>query len=159
MIEHPFEPVFNPDSKILILGSFPSVMSREKEFYYGHPQNRFWRVLGLIFGVDAPIGNDGKKQFLLDKEIALWDVIRSCDITGSGDLSIKNAVYNDINVVLKNSSVQKIFTNGTAAHSFYKKMSKALYLPEAVLLPSTSPANASYSLSRLTEKWEIIIRD
>ena len=153
MIIHPIEPVYNSASKILILGSFPSVKSREAGFFYGHPQNRFWRVIAEICGADVPETIEDKKQLLLDNGIAVWDVIHSCEITGSADSSIKNAVANDITFILKNSSVKQIFTNGKKADTLYKKYIQQEIDIEAVCLPSTSPANAAWSFDRLADYW------
>lgn len=153
MIVHPVEALFNENSKILILGTFPSVKSREAKFFYGHPQNRFWRVMARLCDADIPQTVEDKKKLILDNHFALWDVIHSCDVEGSADSSIKNVVPNDISVILKNSKVSRIFVNGKKAESLYKK-----YLEEetgitAVCLPSTSPANALWSEDRLTEYW------
>lgn len=153
MLVHPVEALFNENSKILILGTFPSVKSREAKFFYGHPQNRFWRVMARLCDADIPQTVENKKNLILDNHFALWDVIHSCDVEGSADSSIKNVVPNDISVILKNSKVSRIFVNGKKAESLYKK-----YLEEetgitAVCLPSTSPANALWSEDRLTEYW------
>ena len=121
MVKHPIEPVFNQNSKILILGSFPSVKSREQMFFYGHPQNRFWRVLAEVFGVNIPQTVDEKREFLLKNGIAVWDVIASCDIEGSSDSTIKNVIPNDIDMILKNAKIEKIFVNGKTALKFYNK--------------------------------------
>ncbi len=151
---HTFEPVYDDTSKILILGSFPSVKSREQNFYYGHPQNRFWKVLAGIFGGEVPQSIEEKKIFLLKNHIAVWDVIASCDIVGSSDSSIKNVVGNDMNIILKHAPVERIFTNGDKAYQLYLKH----YMKEGVLkpekLPSTSPANAAWKLDRLIETWK-----
>lgn len=153
---HPFGPIFAADSKILILGSFPSVKSREQMFFYGHPQNRFWRVTAAVFNCPPPDSIAQKTEFLLSHKIALWDVIASCSICGSSDSSIRDVVPNDISAVLRGSSVQKIFTNGKTAHSLYLKYILPRTEISDICLPSTSPANAAYSLSRLTEKWAVI---
>lgn len=154
---HNIEPVYDENSRILILGSFPSVKSRETGFFYGHPQNRFWRVVAAVKGEPAPEGIPEKKAFLLRNGIALWDVIKSCDIVGSGDSSIKNAVPNDISMILKKAPVERIFCNGATSYRLYKKFLEPKTKTAAVKLPSTSPANAAYSLQRLTEEWKIII--
>ena len=156
MQRHNIDPVWNKNSRILILGSFPSVKSREEQFFYAHPQNRFWRVLAAV--TDTPLAQsiDEKKSMLLGCRIALWDVIRSCDITGSSDSSIKNAVPNDLSTVLLNSSVEKIFTNGATADRLYKNYCEKETGITALRLPSTSPANAAYSLERLIGEWKII---
>ncbi|MBE6742426.1 MAG: DNA-deoxyinosine glycosylase [Ruminococcaceae bacterium] len=152
-IIHPIEPVWDSNSKILILGSFPSVKSREQGFFYGHPQNRFWRVLAGVFGGEAPNCIEDKKRFLIENNIALWDVIHSCEIEGSSDSSIKNAVPNDINGIINSSNIQSVFTNGKTANKLYKMYIYPLTNIEAVCLPSTSPANAAWSLDRLIEEW------
>ena len=154
MIQHPIEPVFDEDSKILILGSFPSVKSREEGFFYGHPQNRFWRVLSAVFEVDMPVTVEEKKRFLLDNHIAVWDVIKSCDITGSSDSSIKNVVPNDLKLILDHAPIEKIFVNGKKAEQLYKRYIQPDIGREAVCLPSTSPANAAWSLEKLIEAWK-----
>ncbi len=153
MILHPIEPVFNDDSKILILGSFPSVKSRETAFFYGHPQNRFWRVLSIILCKTTPNSIDEKRRMLLESHIALWDVIASCEIEGSADSTIKNARANDLCRILSRADIKKIFVNGKTAKKYYDLYIKPTIGREAICLPSTSPANATYSLARLTEEW------
>lgn len=154
MIEHPIEPIYNVDSKILILGSFPSVKSREEGFFYGHPQNRFWKVVSAVFQVETPVTVEEKKSFLLEHHIAVWDVIQSCDITGSSDSSIKNVVANDLSVILKQADIKKIFVNGKKAEQLYKKYLQDELGREAICLPSTSPANAAWNLERLIDAWK-----
>ena len=122
-LTHTFEPVFNRESKILILGSFPSVKSRENNFYYGHPQNRFWKVLAQIFEVEVPQTIDEKRTFLLEHHIAVWDVIESCTIIGSSDSSIKDVVVNDFLKVLKNSEIETIYVNGGKERGGYRPRS------------------------------------
>lgn len=156
MINHPIKPVFDENSKILILGSFPSVKSREQLFFYGHPQNRFWRVTSSVFERDVPETIEEKKRFLLSCRIAVWDVIASCDITGSSDSSIKNAVANDIGMILKRADIEKIFVNGETAYKYYNKYLKDKLGIEAICLPSTSPANAAWSQQKLIEAWKVI---
>ena len=152
-IKHPFEPICNENSRILILGSFPSVKSREQSFYYGHPQNRFWRMLSGVFGEQTPVSLEEKKEFLLSHAIALYDVISSCEIEGSSDSSIKNATPNDIRSIVEGAQIEKIITNGKLAHKLYEKhIASTVALPE-VCLPSTSPANAAFSLERLIFEW------
>ena len=155
---HEFAPVYDEHSRILILGTFPSVKSREQHFYYGHPQNRFWKLLAALTQwpqIPQTIGE--KKQMLLENEIAIWDVIQSCDIAGSSDSSIKNVVPSDVGSVLKNSRIKRIYANGNMAKKLYEKY----ILPETgvpiIWLPSTSPANAAYSLERLKESWQQIL--
>ncbi len=153
---HKFEPIFDENSKILILGTFPSVKSRENNFYYGHKQNRFWRVVSQILSVPTPETIEDKKAILLKGGIALWDVIESCDIVGSSDSSIKNVVPADIDRVTKNCNITKIFANGNMAKKLYDKYLLDKTGIEITALPSTSPANAAFSLDRLIEKWGVI---
>ena len=156
IISHPFPPLYDENSKILILGSFPSVKSREQKFFYGHPQNRFWKVTSAVFGNETPETIDEKKAFLYRNGVALWDVIASCVITGSADSTIKNVTANDISVILNNSNVKKIFVNGKTAEKYYNNYTKNTIGMTAVCLPSTSPANAVWSLESLIEVWRII---
>jgi len=121
MVIHPIDPVYDEKSNILILGSFPSVKSREEGFFYGHPQNRFWKVLANIYKEPVPLGKDEKKAFLLKNHIAVWDVICSCDIEGSSDASIRNVVANDMNIILSNTAIKKIYVNGKKAEQLYQK--------------------------------------
>ena len=157
--EHIFEPIYNSDSKILILGTFPSVKSRENQFYYGHPQNRFWKVLAALYDREPLITIEEKKIFLLQNRIAIWDVIASCDITGSSDSSIKNVVPTDLNVILESANIEKIYANGTTAAKMFHKYQEQVVKREIVCLPSTSPANAAYSLERLVECWKVCKED
>ena len=152
-IEHPIPPLYGPDSEILILGSFPSVKSREAMFFYGHPQNRFWRILAALCGADVPRSIEEKKRLVLDHGFALWDVIASCEIVGSADSSITNVIPNDLRPILEGSRVRRIFCNGGASFRLYQRYSRPVTGIEAVLLPSSSPANASWSLDRLIEAW------
>lgn len=156
MITHPFPPLYNKDSRILILGSFPSVKSREQKFFYGHPQNRFWKVISTVFECDEPKTIEEKKQFLFENGIALWDVIGSCNITGSSDSSIKNVKVNDISEILKEADIRHIFLNGKTAEKYFKKYTKSQINTDAICLPSTSPANAVWSLNQLIEKWKVL---
>lgn len=154
---HEIAPVYDSTSKILILGSFPSVKSRETGFFYGHPQNRFWRVLAELLKVEMPTTIDEKRTFLLEHHIAVWDVIASCKIIGSSDSSIRDAIPNDLGKLLNESQIQRIYTNGGTAWKLYQKYTKEKTGMEAVKLPSTSPANASYRFDDLVEAWNIII--
>lgn len=156
MITHPFPPLYDKDSKVLILGSFPSVKSRDQMFFYGHPQNRFWKVISTVFGCSVPATIPEKREFLLSRGIALWDVIASCEITGSSDSSIKNATANDLSQILNSANIRKIFVNGKTAEKYYNKYTKNKTGREAVCLPSTSPANAVWSFERLVDAWRII---
>jgi len=151
---HNIEPVFDKNSKILILGSFPSVKSREQQFFYGHPQNRFWKVISSLTNEELPKTVEEKKSLLLRNNIAVWDVIKSCDIEGSSDSSITNVVPNDIYRILNNSNIKSIYANGDKSYKLFKKYFKNL---EVTKLPSTSPANAQYLLERLIEEWKVIL--
>ena len=152
--EHTFMPVYNKDSKILILGSFPSVKSREAGFYYHHPQNRFWKVIAGLTEESIPETIEEKKKILLQHNIAIWDVIKSCEITGSSDSSIKEVVPADIESILQKSQIEKIYANGGKAYQLYMKYIFPNTKRDIIKLPSTSPANASYSLERLLEIWK-----
>ena len=195
-LTHPFPPLFDDESRILILGSFPSVKSREQNFFYGHPQNRFWKVTAAVFAqaegaerngmteADAydsltettiPETVEEKKAFLHAHHIALWDVIASCEIEGSSDASIRNVTANDLSPILKGAPIERIFTNGGTAYDLYcryiwpgkkaRQDSEAARMAqtgrsglEAIKLPSTSPANAAWTLERLIEAWRVIAR-
>lgn len=156
-LTHTFAPVYTEDSKILILGTFPSVRSRETAFYYGHKQNRFWRVLAALYGCPVPESKEEKISMLHAAKTAVWDVAARCDIVGSSDSSIKNVVPNDICALLAKTKIQRIYTNGGTAKKLYDKYQKPLCGIEAVQLPSTSPANAAVDLERLTEAWRVIL--
>ena len=153
MLTHPIPPVFDENSRVLILGSFPSVKSREAAFFYGHPQNRFWRVIAAVTGDDPGDTPETKTAFLLRNNIALWDVIASCEITGSADSSIKNAVPNDLSPILQTADIRAIFTNGKTADRLYRRLILPQTGVQAICLPSTSPANAQWSVQQLTEAW------
>ena len=156
MVQHPFPPLYDGDSKILILGSFPSVKSREQRFFYGHPQNRFWRVTAAVYDCRVPQTIEEKSEFLHENHIALWDVIASCEITGSADSSIKNVVPNDLRPILRAADIKNIFVNGRSAEKYYVKYQEPVLGRKAIYLPSTSPANAAMSEARLLEKWKMI---
>lgn len=155
-LHHVFPPVYNEQSKILILGSFPSVKSREQMFYYGHPQNRFWKVLAGVTGQVVPETIPEKKEFLLEHNIAVWDVIASCRIQGSSDTSIRDVVVNDLTEILENSQIKAIYVNGGKAYELYHRYTEKNTGIEAIKLPSTSPANASFNLERLCKAWDVI---
>lgn len=155
-LQHEFQPIYDSRSRVLILGSFPSVTSREQNFYYGHPQNRFWRLLAIICNEDIPLTTERKKALCLAHGIALWDVIESCDIEGSSDSSIKNARVNDLSVILDNCSIKQIFVNGGTAYKLFVKYQQKETGRTAVRLPSTSPANAAWSFERLYGDWRVI---
>lgn len=154
--EHHIKPIFNENSEILILGSFPSVKSREGNFFYHHPQNRFWKVMAAVCGCELPRTIEEKKRFLLESRIAIWDVIASCDIEGSSDSSIKNVVPNDLGMILSIGKIKQIYTNGGTASKLYRKYCQKQTGMEDIKLPSTSPANAAYSLERLVSEWGLI---
>ena len=156
MIVHNIPPLYNKNSETLILGSFPSVKSREAEFFYGHPQNRFWRVLSGVFCCDVPQTIEEKKRLVLENRLALWDVIAECEIIGSADTSIKNVKPNDISEIIKNSAVSRIFVNGRTAEKYYIRYIEKQLGQKAICLPSTSPANAAWSLDRLIDTWRVI---
>lgn len=156
MLIHPIPPVYDENSKILILGSFPSVKSREMMFFYGHPQNRFWRVVSEIYGEPFPETVPERRAFLLRNRIAAWDAIASCDIVGSSDASIRNVTANDLSSILASADIRAIFVNGKTAEKMYKKYTEPLTGRPAVALPSTSPANAAWSLEKLIGAWSAI---
>lgn len=156
MTKHPIEPVFDEKSRILILGSFPSVKSREEMFFYGHPRNRFWKVLAAVLESAVPETVGEKKRLLLKHGIALWDVIAACEITGSADSSIKNVISNDVGRILDHAPIEKIFINGKTAEKYYRKYLQSALNREGICLPSTSPANASWSFEALVDAWKCI---
>ena len=155
-ITHPFSPVFDGNSEILILGSLPSVKSRENAFYYGHPQNRFWRVLASIYGTETPDSIEEKTSLLVTNHIALWDVIFSCDIRGSSDSSIRNVVPTDLSLIMKSANIRQIYANGKTAAALYNKYQFDKTGVGISILPSTSPANAAWSVDRLVSAWRVI---
>lgn len=155
-LNHPFPPVFDESAEILILGTFPSVKSRQQLFYYGHPQNRFWPLLAAIYKVPCPVTTAEKQAFLHDHKIALWDVLASCTIQNSADSSIQNPVANDIERVLAQAPIKSIFCNGKKAKALFDRHLKERCGREALCLPSTSPANAAASFDRLLDTWQII---
>lgn len=157
-IRHEFEPVFDKNSEVLILGTLPSVKSRENNFYYGHPQNRFWKLIAaLCQEKNVPQTIESKKKMLLRNHIAVWDVISECDIIGSSDSSIKNVVPTDLSVILDNADIDRIYANGGKAYELYMKYQHDKTGRKIIKLPSTSPANAAYSLERLKECWKGIV--
>lgn len=156
-VTHPIPPFCEAGARVLILGSFPSVKSRESGFFYGHPQNRFWRVLAAVFEDTVPATVEEKKAFLAAHGIALWDVIASCRIEGSADSSIRDVVPNDIASLLKSHSIRAIFTNGKTAQTLYDKHIFPTLGVSALCLPSTSPANAAWSAEKLVNAWRAVI--
>lgn len=157
-VTHTFGPVFDSSSRILILGSFPSVKSRENQFYYGHPQNRFWKVMASVLDTPVPETVEDKKEMLLSHHVAVWDVIESCEIIGSSDTSIKNAVVNDFSVILDHSQVGRIYVNGGKAYELYHRYAEQQTGIAAIKLPSTSPANAAWKLERLCRTWKELVK-
>lgn len=153
---HTIAPVYNPDSKVLILGSFPSVKSREQQFFYGHPQNRFWRVVAGVFDCPVPRDIPEKKALLLGHGVAVWDVIASCTISGSSDASIRDVVPNDITKILEAADIRGIYANGAKSCELYQKYIYPQTGRKIIKLPSTSPANAAFSYERLLEQWRVI---
>ena len=171
MLTHPIPPLYDPESRVLILGSFPSPKSREAGFFYGHPQNRFWKVMAEVLGwttekagisaddpakIHVPQTTEEKRLMLHSSHIAVWDTVASCDITGASDASITNVTPNDISVILDAADIRAVYCNGTASHKLYMKYIYPLHGRKAVKLPSTSPANAACSLAELTEAWGVI---
>lgn len=152
VVSHPFEPVFDARSRVLVLGSFPSEASRAEGFFYGHPRNRFWRVMAAVFGEDVPTTTEEKRAFLLRSRVALWDVAASCEVVGSSDASIRRAVPADLARIFSRSPVTRVFLNGQKAAALYKAFFAAQEIP-AHCLPSTSPANAAWSFDRLVAAW------
>ncbi len=155
---HPIPPLFDENSQTLILGSFPSVKSREAMFFYGHPQNRFWRLIARLAGQETPQTVEDKKRLILENRLALWDTIRSCTVTGSSDSSIRDAEPNDLSLILNNSRVSRIFCNGAASYKLYQKYILPINGIPAQKLPSTSPANAAWSMERLEEAWRVVLQ-
>ena len=163
MLQHPIPPLYDEDSRILILGSFPSVKSREMAFFYGHPQNRFWKLLSLLLEAPFPETVPERRAFLFSNRIAVWDVIASCEITGSSDASIRDAVPNDLGRILDAARIRQIYVNGQTAGRLYRKYQEPILrkaygdCAKAVILPSTSPANAAWNLERLRQAWQVIL--
>ena len=155
-LSHNFEPVFDGNSEVLILGTFPSVKSRENHFYYGHPQNRFWKVMAAVWDWPVPETIEEKKTLLYANHVAVWDVIGSCNITGSSDASIRDVVPNDLSVILEHASIRHIYANGGKSYEMYQKYIYPVNGRAITKLPSTSPANAAFSLERLVEEWKEI---
>lgn len=151
---HGFGPVYDEKSRILILGSFPSVKSREEGFFYGHPRNRFWKILAAVCNEPEPVTIEEKKQFLLKNGIALYDVIEECEIVGSSDSSIRNVIPADLNPILEVSQISAVYTNGRLAGKLYRKYQEPVTRLPCVELPSSSPANAAFSLEKLTGIWQ-----
>ena len=156
---HNIDPVFDSESKILILGSFPSVKSREAEFFYAHPRNRFWSVIAAVLECEKPETAQEKEAFLISNHIALWDVVYSCDICGSGDSSIRNVVPTDLKRIFKAAAIKAVYTNGSKAGELYRRYQERDTRMRAIVLPSTSPANAAWSPEKLCDAWQVIVSD
>ena len=156
-ILHPFGPLYSENSRVLILGSFPSVKSREQQFFYGHPQNRFWKVIAALYRREVPATIEEKKDLILSNGLALWDSIASCVITGSSDASIRDVRANDLGEILGHCPIRLICCNGKTSWQQYEKLIRPATGREALCLPSTSPANAQWTLDRLVEAWSVIL--
>ena len=150
---HNIPPLYDADSKILVLGSFPSIKSREAQFFYGHPQNRYWKVMPTLLGEPWPETVEEKAAMMYRHHIAMWDVIGSCSIAGSADTSIKDVVPNDLSVILQTAEIRAIFTNGAKSTDLYRKHLYPVTGVPSIKVPSTSPANAAFSLERLCTEW------
>jgi len=160
IVFHSFEPVYNNQSRILILGTMPSPKSRENGFYYSHPQNKFWRVISDVFSQELPVSNEEKKDLLLRNKIALWDVLQVCSIEGADDGSIRNPEPNDISQILKAAPIRAVFTTGSKATELYKKLCYPKTQFQSVYLPSTSPANCRhYTYESLVEAYQVIKKE
>ena len=158
-VTHPFPPLYHAESRILILGSFPSVKSREQAFFYGHPQNRFWKMLAAVYEEPVPETIPEKRRLILAQQLALWDCIQACTITGSADASVRDAVPTDLQPIFAETQIERVLCNGSLSGQLYQRYQlKATGLP-AVTMPSTSPANAAWSLQRLTEVWRQALLD
>lgn len=156
-VMHEFKPIYDNKSKILILGTMPSIKSRANKFYYSNPTNRFFKIMETLFNTKL-LNNDDKKAFLLKNKIALWDVCKECDILASSDSSIKNIIPNDISIILNSAPIKAIFTTGKTAYKLYQKYIFPNTKIEAISLPSSSSANASYSLNKLINEYQIILK-
>lgn len=158
-VTHNIPPLFDKNSRVLLLGSMPSPKSRETRFFYGHPQNRFWRVLAAVFRTPLPQTIDEKRALCLRHHIALWDTIAQCDIKGASDSSIKNVIPNDINSLLKQTNITRIFATGGKSAALYRKWIEPQTHMPIIQLPSTSPANAAWSLERLIEAYRVVAEE
>ena len=158
LVKHNLPPIYDVSSRVLILGTMPSPKSREAEFYYAHPQNRFWKLLSCVFSEQPPLANEERRIFLQRHHIALWDVLHSCEIEGADDASIRRPEANDLSLILGKADIRRIFTTGTKAYAFYEKLCKPYTKIEACPLPSPSPANCRYSFEYLLEQYRQIAR-
>ena len=157
-IIHPIPPTYDENSRILILGSFPSVKTREAGYFYGHPQNRFWKVVASIYREPVPITITERHDFLIRNRIAVWDSIHQCTIIGSSDASIRDVIPNDLTPILSNASIEQIYCNGRKSWEMYHRYIEPVSGRSAVVLPSTSPANAAWTLDKLVAAWAVICK-
>lgn len=157
LVEHNIPPLFDEHSRVLLLGSIPSPKSRQAQFFYAHPQNRFWRVLAAVLDAPVPQSVEEKRALCLTHGIALWDTIARCEIAGASDGSIKNAVPNDIGALLRQTQIERIFATGAKSAELYRRLIEPTLHQPIIQLPSTSPANAAWSLERLTQAYRIIL--
>lgn len=156
-VYHCIPPVYDRKCRVLLLGTMPSPKSREAGFFYGHPQNRMWKVLAGIFGEEVPMGTEARRSFLLTHHIAMWDVLSACTISGADDNSIRDGVPNDLTPILDNAPIAAIFTTGKKAYALYNRYIRPTVLRDAVCLPSTSPANCRYeTLETLTNAYRVL---
>lgn len=155
-VKQMLEPIYDKNSRILILGTFPSVESREAQFYYSNPRNRFWKVISEVFKYSECNTITDKKNMLIKNRIALWDVIERCEITGSSDSSIKDVVPADLSNILNNANIENLYANGDKAFKLYMKYTYPITKREIIKLPSTSPANAKFTLDMLIDDWKCI---
>jgi len=157
---HPFPPLVCPESRTLILGSFPSIKSREQRFFYGHPQNRFWRMLAAVYGEPVPEDIPAKTQLVYAHKLALWDSIGECTIIGSSDASVRDVVPVEITRVLEAAPIERVLCNGALSGRYYRRYLQPVTGIEAHIMPSTSPANAAWQLDRLVAAWrEVLLHD
>lgn len=157
-VTHDFQPIYNEESRVLMLGTMPSPKSRETGFYYGHPRNRFWKVVSDVCGEVLPETKEEKIEFALKNKIAVWDVLAGCEIKGAEDASIRNPVANDLNIIIKNADIRAVFATGQKAAQLYRKYCQKETGMEIICLPSTSPANCSVSYEKLFEAYEVVLK-
>ncbi|MDR3302310.1 MAG: DNA-deoxyinosine glycosylase [Spirochaetaceae bacterium] len=158
LIRHPFPPLYSPDSRKLILGTMPSPVSRKNQFYYGHPQNRFWKVLSIVFQAPFPENSKEKEKLILSQKLALWDVLSSCKISGASDSTINEPEANDFSKILNDSSITAVFCTGRKAFDLYNNLCRDRTGIDSVLLPSTSPANQRVSFDYLVNAYRVLAR-
>ena len=157
-VTHDFQPIYNEESRVLLLGTMPSPKSRETGFYYGHPRNRFWKVVSDVCGEVLPETREEKIEFVLRNKIAVWDVLAGCEIKGAEDASIRNPIANDLNIIIKNADIRAVFATGQKAAQLYRKYCQRETGMEIICLPSTSPANCSVSYEKLFEAYEVVLK-